>query len=330
MTLTFKKSALLFSLLQVFTSNNIFATETTEATAKGINKIEVNKMEINHSQIKQNPVLSIKNVDVADPDIIFYQGKYYMYPTTVPSKDWLSTSMHVYSSDDLAHWQDEGEILGSSNIHWDNKKFWAPTIEERDGIFYLYFSLNHNIGVATSSSPTGPFVDVTGKPIITGHIDPDVFVDKDGQGYLFYGQNTPRVRKLKDNLVDFDSEEILLSAPNFREGVYMFTRNNKYYLSWSVDDARSENYHLEYSIGDSPLGPFTYQGVLLQRNENKVGTGHHSVINAANSDDWYVVYHRHFVPDGGGQYREIAIQKMSFKADGTIEEVIPKDTFIGL
>ena len=274
-----------------------------------------------------NPILSQVNVDLADPDIIYHNGRFYMYPTTVPSRDWLSTDMHVYSSADMIDWRDDGVIVSSNNFTWEDTKFWAPAIEKRNGKFYFYFSLNHNVAVAVADNPTGPYTDPLGGPLVSGHIDPDVFIDDDGQAYLYYGQGYPRVLRLNSDMISTTGEEIALEAPNMREGVYMFKRNDKYYMSWSVDDARSDDYHVEYSIGDSPLGPFEYQGVLLEKAGELVGTGHHSVIQMPNSDDWYIVYHRHFVPDGGGQYREIATQKMTFNSDGTIQRVVPQHTF---
>ncbi len=279
------------------------------------------------SDFASNPILSQETVDLADPDIIHHNGRFYMYPTTVPTRDWLSTDMHVYSSADLINWRDDGVIVSANNFSWEDTKFWAPAIEERDGKFYFYFSLNHNVAVAVADSPTGPFTDPIGGPLVSGHIDPDVFIDDDGQAYLYYGQGYPRVRRLNSDMVSTTGGEIALEAPNMREGVYMFKREGKYYMSWSVDDARSDNYHVEYSIGDSPLGPFEYQGVLLEKAANLVGTGHHSIIQMPDSDDWYIVYHRHFVPDGGGQYREIATQKMTFNSDGTIQRVVPQHTF---
>ncbi|WP_428242906.1 family 43 glycosylhydrolase [Gynuella sp.] len=283
-----------------------------------------------HSSIDHfstNPILSKVGVDLADPDVIYANDRFYLYPTTVPTRDWLSTNMHVYSSDDFIDWQDDGEIVSNQNFTWEDTKFWAPAIEKRNGKFYFYFSLNHNVAVAVADSPTGPFTDPLGGPLVEGHIDPDVFIDDDGQGYLYYGQGYPRVQLLNDDMISTRGQEIALEAPNMREGIYMFKRNGVYYLSWSVDDARSDNYHVEYSIGQSPLGPFEYQGVLLEKAGELVGTGHHSIIQMPDSDDWYIVYHRHFVPDGGGQYREIATQKLTFNNDGTIQQVVPQHTF---
>ncbi|MBN2524855.1 MAG: family 43 glycosylhydrolase [Deltaproteobacteria bacterium] len=280
--------------------------------------------------VAENPVISVLNEDNADPEIMYYDGMYYIYPTTCPTRDWLSTYFKVYSSFDMVTWEDRGIILDSKNISWGNRtKAWAPTIQEKDGVFYFYFCLNHNIGVATSASPTGPFVDALGHPLVEGHIDPDVFIDDDGQAYLYYGQTTPRVRKLAADMISFEGSEVLLPTDNFREGVYVFKRDDRYYMMGSENDARDETYQVTYSIGTGPMGPFVKQpGLFLSKNGNMVGTGHNSVIQIPGTDNWFTAYHRHFIPGGGGQYREVCIQNMTFNEDGAIASAIPGETFV--
>ncbi len=274
-----------------------------------------------------NPIVSVEQEDNADPEIMVYGGKYYIYPTTCPTRDWLSTYFKVYESEDLQTWVDRGIILDAKDVSWGSTQSWAPAIQEKDGTFYFYFCMNQNIGVATSSSPTGPFVDALGHPLVEGHIDPDVFIDDDGQAYLYYGQHTPRVRKLAPDMVSFAGEEVALPTANFREGVYVFKRNEVYYMMGSENDARDAAYQVSYSMGTSPLGPFTKQEVILQQSGAFVGTGHNSVLRLPGTDEWLTAYHRHFVPDGGGQYREICMESMTFNDDGTIAPVVPGPTF---
>ncbi len=277
--------------------------------------------------IGTNPVVSVALEDNADPEIMYYDGMYYMYPTTCPTRDWLSTYFKVYASADMVHWEDRGVILHVNDVSWGTTKSWAPTIQEKDGIFYFYFCMDHNIGVATSTSPTGPFTDALGHPLIEGHIDPDVFVDDDGQAYLYYGQTIPRVRKLAPDMISFAGEEVELPTDNFREGVYVFKRNGIYYMLGSENDARDAAYQVSYSMGSTPLGPFSKKSLILQQSGIFVGTGHNSVIQISETDNWYMVYHRHYIPDGGGQYREVCIQNMSFNEDGTIAPITPAETF---
>jgi hypothetical protein len=99
---------------------------------------------------------------------------------------------------------------------------------------------------------------------------------------------------------------------------------------WSEDDTRSENYHVAYATGPSPLGPWTKRGTILAKRPayGILGTGHHSVVNAPGTDDWYIVYHRFGLngpgrPGGDGTHRETTIDRMEFAADGTIKPVVP-------
>ena len=116
----------------------------------------------------------------------------------------------------------------------------------------------------------------------------------------------------------------------FREGVYVFYRQGKYYFLWSVDDTGARNYHVAYGTSDSPMGPITVAEnpvILLQDSANRIyGTGHNSVIQIPDSDVWYIVYHRinaDFVNNGGGYHREVCIDRLEFNADGTIKPVTP-------
>ncbi|WP_341679353.1 family 43 glycosylhydrolase [Niveibacterium sp. SC-1] len=113
------------------------------------------------------------------------------------------------------------------------------------------------------------------------------------------------------------------SLPNFREGFLMHERNGTYYLSYSADDTRSENYHVDYATGPSPLGPWTYRGTLLQKDTSigVKGTGHHSIVQQPGTDNWYIVYHRFAVPLGDGTNREMAIDKLVHNGDGSLQRV---------
>ena len=103
-----------------------------------------------------NPVISDPNADVADPEILYANGRYWIYPTYCTSKDWMSTYFKCWSSTNLVDWTDEGVILNTNNISWGSSRVWAPAIAERNGTYYYYFCLEHEsggIGVATSSNP---------------------------------------------------------------------------------------------------------------------------------------------------------------------------------
>ncbi|MEO6979429.1 MAG: family 43 glycosylhydrolase, partial [Mucilaginibacter sp.] len=131
----------------------------------------------------------------ADPDIIAFDRKFYIYPTTDGTKGWLSTSFTCWSSGNLVDWKKEGVILDlPHDLTWAKERAWAPTIAFKNNKYYYYYSADVNIGVAVADKPTGRFKDPIGKPLIPKGtrrgqmIDPMVFVDDDGAAYLYFGQ----------------------------------------------------------------------------------------------------------------------------------------------
>lgn len=268
-----------------------------------------------------------------DPNIAYLKGRYYVYPTTDGYSGWSSTRFKAFSSTDLLTWTDHGTILDlGPQISWSDSRAWAPTIAYRDGRYYFYFSADTNIGVATSTSPTGPFTDPLGRPLVAAGfrggqmIDPHVFTDDDGQSYLYWGNGYAYGVRLNADMISFDAAQVrTFSLPNFREAPFAFKRNGVYYLSYSVDDTRSENYHVEYATASSPHGPWTHRGTILSKNLSLgvKGPGHHSVVKAPNSDTWYIAYHRFAIPAGDGMNREVTVDAMRFNPDGTIQPVIP-------
>lgn len=303
-----------------------------------------------HVEVAKNPVL---DGFYADPEIIYSKQtkKFYLYPTSDGFDGWSGTYFKTFSSDDLVHWKDEGVILDlKTDVSWTNRHAWAPCIAEKEVDenykYYYYFTAAQKIGVAVADSPTGKFVDL-GKPLIDVKpsaikreggqvIDPDVFNDPvSGKSYLYWGNGYMAVAELNDDMVSLKEETIKEITPDgtYREGTEVFYRNGTYYFLWSEDDTRSPNYRVRYATAKSPLGPLNIpeNNIVIQKDEKQeiYGTGHNSVINVPDTDEWYIVYHRFNRPKGitmgdpAGFHREVAIDRMNFNADGAIEEVIP-------
>ena len=285
--------------------------------------------------IMRSPVLPGLN---ADPDIIRFGDTYYMYPTTDGFAGWSGTKFKAYSSKDLVHWTDHGVILDlGPDISWADSRAWAPTIEEKNGKYYFYFCADANIGVAVSDSPTGPFKDALGKPLLksgayTGQmIDPAVFTDDNGQSYLYWGNGHAYVVPLNDDMLSFDASKVTDITPSgYREGSFVIKRKGTYYFMWSENDTGDENYRVAYATGSSPTGPWTKQGVILSKDLSLgiKGPGHHSVVQVPGTDDWYIAYHRFAIPGGDGTHRETTIDKMEFDSAGLIKKVVPTLTSV--
>ncbi|MBE1878252.1 family 43 glycosylhydrolase [Myceligenerans sp. TRM 65318] len=276
----------------------------------------------------------------ADPHIVHLDGRYYLYPTTDGYASWSGTQYTAWSSADLETWTFHGTILDHGpDVSWADNSAWAPAVAAKNGRYYLYFSggaasgnTAKQLGVAVADSPTGPFRDALGRPLVAAGtysgqaIDPMVFTDDDGRSYLYWGQGALRVVPLNDDMTSFDPAQVRNITPSgYNEGAFVIERDGTYYLMWSENDTRSEDYRVAYATGSSPLGPWTKRGVILSKNLDLgiKGTGHHSVVRAPGTDTWYIAYHRFAVPAGNGTNREVAIDRLRFNADGTIAVVVP-------
>ncbi|WP_028806797.1 family 43 glycosylhydrolase [Streptomyces sp. 303MFCol5.2] len=285
--------------------------------------------------VMKSPVLPGLN---ADPNIVRFGDTFYMYPTTDGFEGWSGTQFKAYSSTDLVHWTDHGVILDlGPDVSWADSRAWAPAIAEKNGKYYFYFCADANIGVAVSDSPTGPFTDALGKPLLKAGaysgqmIDPAVFTDDDGRSYLYWGNGHAYVVPLGDDMVSFDASKITDITPSgYNEGSFVVKRKGTYYFMWSENDTRDENYRVAYATGPSPTGPWTRRGVILEKDLSLgiKGTGHHSVVQVPGTDDWYIAYHRFAIPGGDGTHRETTVDKLEFDADGLIEKVVPTLTGI--
>lgn len=294
----------------------------------------------------KNPVLEGY---YADPEIIYSNktGKYYLYPTSDGFEGWGGYYFKTFSSDNLKDWKDEGVILDlKKDVPWGNRNAWAPTIAEKKikgkYNYFYYFTAAQKIGVAVASDPAGPFVD-SGKALIDfkpegvkggQEIDPDVFTDpKTGKSYLYWGNGYMAVAELNKDMISIKKNTVKVMTPDntFREAIEVFYRNGIYYFLWSEDDTRSENYRVRYATSKSPLGPLEIpkNNLILSKVSEKgiYGTGHNSVIQVPNKDEWHIVYHRFNRPNGikmggaAGFHREVCIDRLEFNEDGSIKPV---------
>ena len=241
--------------------------------------------------------------DGADPFILLYDGKYYLYSTNAPD------GYLVYESENLSDWENRGYCLRKEDVK-GNKWFWAPEIMSRDGKFYMIYTSEEHLGIAVSDSPLGPFRQETEQWLSERNaIDGDFFVDDDGTVYLYYvrfdGGNVIYGSRLNEESMTLDeaSERRLIAAESewetrmglVAEGPFMLKHNGKYYLTYSANDYRSIDYAIGYAVSDSPLGPFVkYTGnPILHRNETVNGVGHHSFTTSRDGSQMICVYHRH-------------------------------------
>ncbi|QHY96712.1 Arabinoxylan arabinofuranohydrolase precursor [Streptomyces sp. S4.7] len=278
----------------------------------------------------------------ADPDITMYDGTYWVYPTT--SKTYAEqTYLDAFSSTDMVNWTKHEKVLTTEDVEWAEYAVWAPAPVERNGKYYLFFAANDiqndsslgGIGVAVADRPEGPYSDALGHPLIgqfhngAQPIDQDVFIDDDGQAYMYYGGwGHANVVKLNDDMTslgtfaDGSTYKEITPVADYVEGSQMFKRDGMYYLMWSEGGWTGPDYSVSYAMSDSPTGPFEkIEEVLAQDPAVAKGSGHNSVVNVPGTDIWYIVYHRRPLSESAGNNRQLAHDPMHFRADGTIEPV---------
>lgn len=298
----------------------------------------------------QNPI--INNQFSADPSARIFNGRVYVFPShdipTPPEKpgrkDWFCMEdYHVFSSDNLSDWIDHGKIVSQNKVAWvDSTSYsmWAPDCVERNGKYYFYFPANTDvvgpdgrksfgIGVAIADQPEGPYKPQP-KPIEGVHgIDPNVFIDQDGQAYLYWSSQHIFVAKLKDNMLELDSEPMIienLPEKGLKEGPWMFERSGTYYLTFPHVENHIER--LEYAISDNPMGPFTMKGVIMDESPTGCWTNHHSIIKF--QDQWYLFYHHNDLSPHFDKNRSVQIDSLFFNNDGVIQKVVPTLRGVGL
>lgn len=276
----------------------------------------------------------------ADPHAEIIDQQVWIYPTGGGS----SAEFFTWSSKDFKTWKKHGPILNLNDAPWVKEDgaprhgAWAPCVIGSNNKFYFYYSVGpqnptpSRIGVATGTSPAGPFVD-SGKPLLTGGngfeaIDPFVFKDpKSGKHYFYAGGSAGaklRVFELNADMVSFAKEIEVETPRNFTEGAFVHVHKDKYYISYSHGSYKNHTYSVHYATSNSPTGPWTYGGAILTSNKRHKGPGHHSLIHLPGTNQWLIVYHRWNNRTGKGPYkgvRETCIDKLEHAADGSIKPV---------
>jgi len=256
----------------------------------------------------------------ADPFILPFDGKYYLYATTdaqslSPYFDTANEEeegVRVFVSDDLENWKYLGFALNRRDVIGD-KWFWAPEIAYKNGKFYMVYTAEEHLGIAVADRPEGPFIQhdkkwISDEKIIDGHF----FFDDDGTPYLYYVRllpdsgNTIFGARLKENLleVDFSTERFILKAQEkwetvdclVTEGPFVLKRNGVYYLTYSANHTRCKDYAVGVATSTSPLENFKkYENnPILKSHGTAVGVGHHSFFTDFTDNSLICVYHSHY------------------------------------
>lgn len=303
----------------------------------------------------QNPL--IRDQFTADPTARVIGDKIFIFAShdikcdsTQGRPNWFCMEdYHVFSSSNLTDWEDHGMILSQYQVPWaDSESFsmWAPDGIEKDGKYYFYFPSKANghhleghnpeingssfkIGVAIADSPDGPYVPEEHPIAKVDGIDPNVFIDHDGQAYLYWSQHHFYGAKLSSNMKELQSDPIVLSQfpdEGLKEGPFVFERNGIYYMTYPHVANKTER--IEYATADNPLGPFTFQGVIMDESPTDCWTNHQSVVKFQNQ--WYFFYHHNEYSPDFDKNRSVMADSLFFDENGLIQKITPSLRGIGL
>lgn len=253
------------------------------------------------------------------------------------SIDFCDYKLKVWSApvSDPTKWVCHGDIFRSrdghdspSDVDWTDELLFAPDVVERGGKYYLYaYIVNAKGCVAVADRPEGPFRLLSRyKYDIPNHydngtfIDPGVLVDDDGRVYVYCGYQGSYMCELKDNMYEavpgsYKLDIIPTAEPHrFFEACSPRKINGTYYLIYSPQRGSC----LDYATSDSPTGPFTYRGTIIDNGIDFPGGNDHGSICCVNGQ-WYIFYHR--MTNGTIMSRRGCVERIEILPDGTIPQV---------
>lgn len=277
----------------------------------------------------QNPLIQTKYT--ADPAPMVHKDTVFLYTTHDEDDaqgfkmlDWL-----LYSSTDMVNWTDHGIIASLKDFKWvtrDNGA-WAQQCIERNGKFYMYCPIHgQGIGVLVSDTPYGPFKDPIDKPLVWqkehwDDIDPSVFIDDDGQAYMYWGNPNVYYVKLNEDMISYSGDIVKLDKrpEHYQEGPWVYKRNQHYYMAFASTCCPEG---IGYAMSDSPTGPWTTKGHIMKPTHRSRGN-HPGIIDYKGSSYVFGLSYdlMHLETFKHHERRASMAAKMHYNADGTIQEV---------
>ncbi|MGK6349849.1 glycoside hydrolase family 43 protein [Parapedobacter sp. DT-150] len=247
-----------------------------------------------------------RKVLFGDPFILLHEDTYYAYGTS--AEDGIA----VYTSDDLLTWESAptGRLALHKDDSWGDRWFWAPEVYQVNGTFYMYYTADEHICVATSDNPLGPFRQDVQQPMLAEEksIDNSLFIDDDGKPYLYFDRFNDGlniwVAELEADLktikpatmkpcihVSQEWEEVW---PRVNEGAFVVKHEGVYYMTYSANSYESPFYGIGVATATHPNGLWTkYAGnPILQKPGDLVGVGH-SAMFKDKAGALRIVFHAH-------------------------------------
>ena len=270
-----------------------------------------------------NPIVQTNYT--ADPAPLVYEGKLYVYTShdedVTVNNFYTMNDWRLYSTEDMVNWTDHGSPAGLRNFSWGTDSAWAPQGIARNGQFYLYVPLNNNtggrIGVGVSGNVAGPFTDPLGRELAqspSSDIDPTVFIDDDGQAYMYWGNATLQYVRLNEDMISYSGTPTVVPLPGFTEGPWFYKRQSLYYMVYA---GLAGTEKISYATSDSPTGPWNNRGDIM--GAGPTFTNHSGVVDYKGHS--YFFYHNSALPGGNDFKRSVCVEEFSYAADGSIPQL---------
>lgn len=266
----------------------------------------------------------------ADPAPYVHGDTVYLYTTHdedgaggFEMRDWL-----LYTSTDMVNWQDHGAVASLRDFKWykGNNGAWAEQVIERDGKWYMYCPIHGNgIGVLVANSPFGPFKDPLGKPLVWqkehwDDIDPTVWIDDDGQAYMFWGNPNTYYVKLNKDMISYSGDIVKLpKIKDYQEGPWVYKHGKKYYMAFASTCCPEG---IGYAMADKITGPWTYGGHIMNHTTQTRGN-HPGIIDYKGKSYCFGLNYDvfRFETSRHAEQRSVSAAEMHYNADGTIQEL---------
>ena len=280
------------------------------------------------NSVANMPIIQTKYT--ADPAPVVINGKVFLYTTHDEDGargfemfDWL-----LYTSDDMVNWEDHGAVASLDDFkYYDGKNgAWAEQVIEANGAYYMYCPIHgHGIGVLMSDSPYGPFSDPLGEPLVWqkehwNDIDPTVWIDDDGQAYMYWGNPNLYSVKLGKDMISLDGP--ITQHPriqDYQEGPWFWKHGDHYYMAFASTCCPEG---IGYAMSDGPEGPWEYKGHIMDHTVRTRGN-HPGIIDYKGKSYVFGLNYdiMHLKTFAHAEQRSVSVAEMHYNEDGTIREV---------
>ena len=272
----------------------------------------------------------------ADPAPYVHGDTVYLYTTHDEDNadgfmmyDWL-----LHTSTDMVNWTSHGAVASLGDIKWTSKTngAWAEQVIERDGKWFMYVPIHGNgISVLVADNPYGPFKEPLNKALVWqrehwNDIDPTVWIDDDGQAYMYWGN--PELYMIKLNKDMISTQGSIVTYPkikDYQEGPWVYKHGNNYYMTFASTCCAEG---IGYAMSDKITGPWTYKGDIMPHSSRSNGN-HPGIIDfkgksyvfGLNYELWRYKSEKMGQKFQHKERRSVGLSEMKYNADGTIQKI---------